>query len=95
VEPGESIEDAVRREVHEEVGVDITNLAYVSSQPWPFPHSLMIGFTADWASGDIVIDPTEIVDAQWFRADALPMIPPGISIARKLIDGWLHNVANR
>jgi NAD+ diphosphatase len=89
VEPGESLEQAVHREVREEVGVLIKNVRYVGSQPWPFPHSLMLGFYADWAEGDIVIDETEIVDAQWYTTDNLPMIPPGISIARTLIDGWL------
>jgi NAD+ diphosphatase len=89
VEPGESLEQAVHREVREEVGVLIKNVRYVGSQPWPFPHSLMLGFYADWAEGDIVIDESEIVDAQWFTTDNLPMIPPGISIARTLIDGWL------
>ena len=68
----------------------ITDVRYIASQPWPFPHSLMIGFEATWAGGDIVIDEKEIVDAQWFRADDLPMIPPGMSIARTLIDRWLE-----
>jgi NAD+ diphosphatase len=89
VEPGETLEGAVVREVFEEVGVVIDDVRYQSSQPWPFPHSLMFGFRATYVGGDIVCDATEIVDAQWYRKDALPMIPPGISIARKLIDAWL------
>jgi NAD+ diphosphatase len=89
VEPGESLEGAVVREVREEVGVEVTNVRYQGSQPWPFPHSLMVGFRADWAGGDIVCEPTEILDAQWYTRDNLPPIPPPISIARKLIDAWL------
>lgn len=89
VEPGESLEQAVIREVFEEVGVHVGAVTYRGSQPWPFPHSLMIGFRAEWQSGDIHCDPTEIVDAQWYRRDALPNIPPRISIARKLIDEWV------
>jgi NAD+ diphosphatase len=89
VEPGEYLEQAVRREVLEEVGLVVRDVTYHSSQPWPFPHSLMIGFTARWESGEIDIDPTEIVDANWYTRDDLPAIPPGMSIARKLIDAWL------
>lgn len=89
VEPGETLEEAVHREVREEVGVELADVRYVSSQPWPFPHSLMVGFEATWAAGDIAIDEDEIVDAGWFRPDDLPMIPPGMSIARTLIDRWV------
>lgn len=90
VEPGETLEEAVAREVQEEVGVEVADVRYVSSQPWPFPHSLMIAFEARWAAGDIVIDETEIVDAGWFTSDDLPMVPPAMSIARTLIDRWVH-----
>ena len=89
VEPGESLEDSVVREVFEEVGVHIDRPQYVASQPWPFPHSLMIGFRAGYLSGDIVCDPTEIAEAHWFRRDELPGLPGPISIARRLIDLWL------
>ena len=90
VEPGETLEEAVAREVREEVGIEVRDVRYHASQPWPFPHSLMLGFRANWAAGEIRIDPSEIVDAGWFRRDELPPIPPGISIARALIDTWLR-----
>ena len=70
----------------------MTDVRYFGSQPWPFPHSLMVGFTAEWAGGELAIDDEELVDAGWFRADALPPIPPSLSIARKLIDDWLERV---
>jgi NAD+ diphosphatase len=89
VEPGESLEECVRREVREEVGVEVTNIRYFGSQPWPFPHSLMVGFTAEYAAGEIRMDGKEIVDAGWFTADHLPQIPGKISIARKLIDWFV------
>jgi NAD+ diphosphatase len=89
VEPGETLEEAVHREVREEVGVELSAVTYVSSQPWPFPHSLMLGFNATYAGGDIVCDPSEIADAQWYAPDALPTIPPPLSIARSLIDAWV------
>jgi NAD+ diphosphatase len=87
-EPGEALEETVRREVREEVGVEVGDIRYFGSQPWPFPHSLMIGFFATWLSGEIQIDGEEIVEAGWFKADGLPDIPPPLSIARRLIDDW-------
>jgi NAD+ diphosphatase len=86
VEPGESLEDCVRREVREEVGIHVENVKYFGSQPWPFPDSLMIGFTADYAGGDIHTDGVEIVHAGWYRPNELPVIPSEASIARRLID---------
>jgi NAD+ diphosphatase len=95
VEVGESLEETLEREVREEVGIDVKNLRYFGSQPWPFPHSLMVGFMAEWAAGEIRIDGREILDANWYRAGALPPIPPRISIARRLIDTWLEDVGGR
>jgi NAD+ diphosphatase len=89
VEPGESLEEAVVREVKEEVGIHVKDIKYFGSQPWPFPHSLMIGFTATYAGGEISIQDEEIEDAGWFTVDNLPRIPGKISIARKLIDCFL------
>ncbi|MEO0541515.1 MAG: NAD(+) diphosphatase [Cyanobacteria bacterium P01_A01_bin.105] len=91
VEPGESLEETVAREVREEVGIEIQDIRYFGSQPWPFPNSLMVGFTARYASGNIVIDPTEIETADWFTKDSLPPGPGKLSIARKLID-WFISV---
>lgn len=86
VEPGETLEQCVAREVAEEVGVTVTNLSYFASQPWPFPHSLMIAFVCDWASGDIRPAEGEIEAADWFDVLQLPKLPSKISIARRLID---------
>lgn len=88
VEPGETLEAAVRREVAEEVGIELGGITYVASQPWPFPDSLMCGFRADWAAGDIAVDGEEIAEARWFEPDDLPNLPPPVSIARQLIEDW-------
>ena len=89
VEPGESLEQCLAREVFEETGVRIADPRYFASQPWPFPHSLMIAFVAGYAGGELTPAPDEIEDAQWFAPDALPRLPNRISIARRLIDGVL------
>jgi NAD+ diphosphatase len=86
VEPGETLEQCVAREVREEVGIVVKNIRYFGSQPWPFSGSLMIGFIAEYAGGDIVPDNKEVKVAGWFRADNLPRIPGKISLSRKLID---------
>jgi len=86
VEPGEELEDTVRRETREEVGLEIKNLRYFGSQPWPFPHQLMIAFTADYAGGEITPDGVEIEEAAFFDVEKLPNLPAGISISRRMID---------
>jgi NAD+ diphosphatase len=90
VEPGETLEEAVRREVREEVGVELGEVRYFGSQPWPFPDSLMIGFMAEYASGPVRVDTSELAEAHWCSLDALPPVPPSFSIARSLIDAWVR-----
>ncbi len=91
-EAGESLEETLHREVREEVGIEVDDLRYFGSQPWPFPHSLMVGFTARHLSGELRPDPEEIADAQWFAPSTLPVVPPRLSIARALIDAWCQEV---
>lgn len=85
VEPGEMLEDTVVRETREEVGVEVGALKYFGSQPWPFPHSLMVAFTAEYAGSEVRPDGVEIEEAAWFDAEALPNLPPSVSISRRLI----------
>lgn len=89
VEPGETLEGCAQREVREEVGIEIQNIRYFGSQPWPFPHSLMVAFTAEYASGDITLEEEELEHADWFAADAMPQTPPGLSISAHLISWFL------
>ncbi len=89
VELGETLEETVVREVREESGITVANVRYFGSQPWPLGGSLMIGFNADWAEGEIVLEEAEIAEADWFAPDALPTIPPKLSIARALIDDFV------
>lgn len=90
VEPGETLEETVAREVREEVGIRVADVRYFGSQPWPFPHSLMVAFTAEYAGGELRLQPDEIEEAGWFTADALPTVPPSLSVAWSLIDDWVQ-----
>ena len=91
VEAGESLEQTVRREIREEVGLEVENIRYFGSQPWPLPHSLMLAFTAECPSGDPVPDGVEIQDARWFEKDQLPGFPSPGSIAMKLLEDFLKS----
>jgi NAD+ diphosphatase len=90
LEPGETLERCVEREVLEETGIQVKNVRYFGSQPWPFPHQVMVGFTADHEAGEIVVDTSELEEAAWFSRDAMPMLPPPLSIARRLIDDFVE-----
>lgn len=95
LEPGETFEDCVKREVMEEVGLEVTNVRYFGSQSWPFPDSLMVGFTADYAGGEIAVDGSEIEMAGWFGLDDLPVIPDKTTIAGWLIQSFVDMVKGK
>ncbi len=88
-EPGESLEECVQREVYEEVGLEVADIQYVGSQPWPFPHQMMVGYTARYVGGTLRLEEQELDDALWFSIDALPEMPPSMSLAYHIIDGWM------
>ena len=89
LEPGETAEECVRREVYEEVGISVRNIRYFASQPWPFPHSLMLGFTAEYESGELSPDPAEIIHADWYTPDEMPNVPGEVSISGRIIN-WFR-----
>ncbi len=91
LEPGETLEECVRREVHEETGLAVKNIRYFGCQPWPYPNNFMVGFTADYASGSICLQEEELCAGQFFPRNALPNLPPPLSLARQLIDWWLEH----
>ena len=89
LEPGETLEQCVEREVREETGLKICNIRYFDSQPWPYPSGLMVGFTADYAGGNIKLQDEELSAGAFYHRDHLPELPQKLSIARRLIDHWL------
>ena len=93
VEPGESLEGAVHREVKEETGLDVTNIRYHASQPWPFPHQLMVGFFADYVGGELVLQEDELADADWFLPGDTPPVPPETTISGRLIRAMEHEIS--
>lgn len=93
VEPGETLEECVQREIQEEVGIRVKDINYFGSQPWPFPHSLMIAFTAEHESGELKVDMLELAEADWYAPERMPAVPPPPSIANQLITAWLADVA--
>lgn len=95
VEPGESVESAVHREIREEVGIEVKNLCYAGSQSWPFPNSLLLGFTAEYAGGTLRPDGVEITDARFFSPREMPEVPPPGSLSRSMIDSWLERVCRK
>ncbi len=90
VEPGEALEGCVQREIYEEVGLEVTDIEYIGSQPWPFPHQLMVGYAARYLRGEVRVDQRELDDARWFTTDALPELPPPQSLARRIITTWIE-----
>ena len=89
VDPGESLEDAIRREVREEASIEVKDIRYFGSQTWPFPSNIMIGFRAEYASGELTPDGEEVVESGWFDREHLPEIPRHGSIARAILDAWV------
>ena len=94
VETGETLEEALQREVMEETGCRIKNIRYFGSQPWPYPSNLMVGFTAEWDGGELKLQESELRKGGWFTCETLPNIPGKVSLARKLIDAWLDSAQN-
>jgi len=90
LEPGETLEECVAREIREETGLEVTNIRYFGSQPWPYPSGLMVGFTADYESGEICLQVEELAAGAFFSRDNVPNLPAKLSIARKIIDAWLE-----